>query len=113
MLLAALLCSQCLGAAADADAAGSCAVEVEALAAGVGLPLGLRKRVIWDEPVGALSNLLAVMNSDVMAQPGLVPAQRLICTASSHTERMRDIHTFTSWSCFHARMSSARFLTSP
>ena len=43
--------------------------------------MGLRKRVIWDEPVGALSNLLAVMNSDVIAQPGLVPAQRLICTA--------------------------------
>ena len=60
-------------------------MEAEALTAGVGLPFGLRKRVIWDEPVGALSNLLAVMNSDVIAQLGLVPAQRLICTASSHT----------------------------
>lgn len=75
--------------------------------------MGLRKRVIWDEPVGALSNLLAVMNSDVIAQPGLVPAQRLICTAFLTTGRGRYIHTFTRWNCTHTRLSSARFLTSP
>lgn len=44
-----------------------------------GLPLGFRKRMIVDEPVGALSNLLAVMKRDVMDQPGVDAAQRLIC----------------------------------
>ena len=36
--------------------------------------------MIVDEPVGALSNLLAVMKRDVMDQPGVAAAQRLICT---------------------------------
>ena len=46
MLFIALLCSQCSGAAAEAEVAGSCAVEAEAQTAAAGLPLGLRKRVI-------------------------------------------------------------------
>ena len=37
--------------------------------------------MIVEEPVGALSNLLAVMKREVMAQPGEDAAQRLICTA--------------------------------
>ena len=88
-------------------------MEAEALPAGAGLPLGLRKRVIWDEPVGALSNLLAVMNRDVIAQPGLVPAQRLICTAAPHTARWRDASKFTSRQCTQERTSRVGFPSSP
>ena len=47
-----------------------------------GLLLGFKKRMMVEDPVGALSNLLAVTKSDVRAQPGLLAAQRLICTCT-------------------------------
>ena len=40
--------------------------------------------MIVEEPVGALSNLLAVMKRDVMAQPGVDAAQRFICAIMTH-----------------------------
>ena len=56
-----------------------------ALALDGGLLIGFKKRVIVEEPVGALSNLLAVMNREVIAQLGWPTAQRLICVHSAHT----------------------------
>lgn len=78
---------------ADASAAGArsllprkepAAVVAAALALDGGLLIGFKKRVIVEEPVGALSNLLAVMNSEVIAQFGWPTAQRLICAHSAH-----------------------------
>ena len=65
--------------AAEPDRAGPWAVLS-------GLPLGFRKRMMVEEPVGALSNLLAVMKRDVMDQPGVDAAQRLICRRMSQSQ---------------------------